>query len=122
MVARQAEGLSDFDRRLRRLTTIAQLMDTALVVPGTNIRFGADAVLGLIPGAGDLIGAAISLAIVNEARRLGVPNALLARMIVNIGFDAVLGAVPLLGDAFDVYFKANRRNAQLALEHFNGQR
>lgn len=122
MLARNAEGFSDIDKRLQRVQTIARIMDTAVVVPGTNVRFGADAVLGLIPGAGDLIGAAISLAIVNEARRLGVPNALIARMIINIGFDAVLGAVPLLGDAFDVYFKANRRNAQLLLEHFNGQR
>lgn len=122
MLARNAEGLSDFERRLCRLTTIAQIMDTALVVPGTNIRFGADSLLGLIPGAGDFVGAVISFAIINEVRRLGAPNALLARMIFNVGLDAVLGAVPLLGDAFDVYFKANQRNAQLVLEHFNGQR
>ena len=108
----------DRERRLRRLQTIAQAMDTAFFIPGTNIRFGADALLGLIPGAGDLIGAAISLAIVNEARRLGVPRSLLAKMIVNIGLDTVMGSVPLFGDVFDVYFKSNRRNAQLVLEHF----
>lgn len=119
MLARNEQDRSDFERRLGRLLMIARVMDTAVVVPGTNIRFGADAVLGLIPGGGDLIGAAISLAIVNEARRLGVPKALLAQMIVNVGLDAVLGSVPLLGDAFDVYFKANRRNAQLVLDHFN---
>lgn len=106
------------ERRLRRLHNIARAMDTAFVIPGTNIRFGADALLGLIPGAGDLIGAAISLAIVNEARRLGVPRSLLAKMIVNIGLDTVMGSVPLFGDVFDVYFKSNRRNAQLVLEHF----
>ena len=67
---------------------------------------------------GDIVGAAISLAIVNEARLLGVSNAVIAKMLVNIGLDAVVGGVPLLGDAFDIYFKANRRNAQLLLEHF----
>ena len=105
-------------RRLRRLSRIARMMDTAFAIPGTNIRFGVDALLGLIPGVGDLVGAAISLAIVNEARLLGVSNAVIAKMLVNIGLDAAVGGVPLLGDAFDVYFKANRRNAQLLLEHF----
>jgi hypothetical protein len=59
--ARNAENVPDFETRLRRLKTVARVMDTVLVVPGTNLRFGADALLGLIPGAGDLIGAAISL-------------------------------------------------------------
>jgi hypothetical protein len=118
----ESDDLQDHRRRLRRLQTIARVMDTALVIPGTNIRFGADAILGLIPGGGDLVGAAIGLAIVNEARRLGVPRAVMARMILNIGLDTVLGSVPLLGDVFDVYFKANRRNAQLVLEHFQSER
>lgn len=118
----ESDDLQDHQRRLRRLQTLARVMDTALVIPGTNIRFGADAILGLIPGGGDLVGAAIGLAIVNEARRLGVPRAVMARMILNIGLDTVLGSVPLLGDVFDVYFKANRRNAQLVLEHFQSER
>jgi hypothetical protein len=118
----ESDDLQDHQRRLRRLQTIARVMDTALVIPGTNIRFGADAILGLIPGGGDLVGAAIGLAIVNEARRLGVPRAVMARMILNIGLDTVLGSVPLFGDVFDVYFKANRRNAQLVLEHFQSER
>lgn len=112
------ELLGDRQRRIRRLQSIAQMMDTAFAIPGTNIRFGADALLGLIPGVGDIVGAAISLAIVNEARLLGVSNAVITKMLVNIGLDAVVGGVPLLGDAFDIYFKANRRNAQLLLEHF----
>lgn len=58
------------------------------------------------------------MAIVNKARLLGVSNAVTAKMLVNIGLDAIVGGVPLLGDAFDIYFKANRRNAQLLLEHF----
>lgn len=121
MAGAKTEMLEDRQRRLRRLQAIAQFMDTALVIPGTSIRFGADAILGFIPGAGDIVGAAISLAIVNEARRLGVPKRVIGKMIVNIGLDTVVGSVPLLGDVFDVYFKSNRRNAQLVLEHFKGQ-
>ena len=74
--------------------------------------------IGLVPGIGDFAGAAISLYIVNEARRLGVPNDKLFRMLVNIGFDAAAGSVPLVGDLFDVYFKSNRRNLDLVLDHF----
>jgi len=104
--------------RLRRIRGLARLMDTALGIPGTRIRLGADSVLGLIPGVGDFAAAAVSLIIVNEARRLGVPNDKLAKMLVNVGFDTVAGSVPLLGDVFDVYFKSNRRNLQLVLDHF----
>jgi hypothetical protein len=121
MAGAKTDMLEDRRRRLRRLQAIAQFMDTSLVIPGTGIRFGADAVLGFIPGIGDIAGAAIGLAIVNEARRLGVPKRLIGQMIVNIGLDAVVGSVPLLGDVFDVYFKSNRRNAQLVLAHFEGQ-
>ena len=93
-------------------------MDTALRLPGTRISLGSDSVLGLIPGIGDFAGAAVSLFIVNEARRLGVPNDKLAKMLVNVGVDTVAGSVPLFGDVFDVYFKSNRRNLALVLDHF----
>jgi hypothetical protein len=104
--------------RLRRVHAIARLMDTAVRIPGTGIRFGADSVLGLIPGIGDAGGALVSLVIVNEARRLGVPNQLLVKMLANIGLDTLGGSVPIIGDLFDVYFKSNWRNMQLLLEHF----
>jgi hypothetical protein len=104
--------------RLRRMRGLARLMDTALRIPGTRFSFGADSVIGLVPGIGDFAGAAISLYIVNEARRLGVPNDKLVKMLVNIGFDAAAGSVPLIGDLFDVYFKSNRRNLDLVLAHF----
>ncbi|WP_432349933.1 DUF4112 domain-containing protein (plasmid) [Shinella yambaruensis] len=104
--------------RLRRIRGLARLMDTALRVPGTRISLGADSVLGLLPGVGDFGAAAVSLFIVNEARRLGVPKDKLVRMLVNVGFDTVAGSVPLLGDVFDVYFKSNRRNLQFVLDHF----
>lgn len=110
----------DIDRlvRLRRMRGLARLMDTALRIPGTRFSFGADSLMGLIPGIGDFAGAAISLYIVNEARQIGVPKDKLLKMLVNIGFDAAAGSVPLVGDLFDVYFKSNRRNLELVLDHF----
>lgn len=105
-------------RRLRRVHAIARVMDTAIRIPGTGIRFGADSVMGLVPGVGDAGGAIVGLVIVNEARRLGVPNQLLVRMLANIGLDTFAGSVPLIGDLFDVYFKSNWRNMELLLDHF----
>ncbi|NUS68036.1 MAG: DUF4112 domain-containing protein [Ensifer adhaerens] len=104
--------------RLRRIRGLARLMDTTLRVPGTRIWLGADSVLGLIPGVGDFAAAAVGLLIIHEARRLGVPNDRLVKMLVNVGFDTVAGSVPVFGDVFDVYFKSNRRNLQLVLDHF----
>jgi hypothetical protein len=105
-------------RRLRRLSGIARLMDTAIGIPGTRIRFGADSIMGLLPVIGDGAGAMIGLYIVNEARRLGVPKEKLTRMVGNIAMDAVVGSVPLVGDLFDVYFKSHRRNVDMIIDHF----
>ncbi|MEN3146314.1 DUF4112 domain-containing protein [Neorhizobium sp. IRAMC:178] len=105
-------------RRLRRLSGIARLMDTAIGIPGTRIRFGADSVFGLIPLVGDAGGALVGLYIVNEARRLGLPPAKLARMLGNIATDSIVGSVPLAGDVFDLFFKSHRRNVQMILDHF----
>lgn len=109
-------------RRLRRLSSAARLMDTALRIPGTNIRFGADSLMGLVPGIGDASGAIVGLAIIYEARRLGVPTHKLGRMVGNVALDAVVGSVPLLGDLFDVYFKAHKRNIEMILAHFEVDR
>ena len=109
--------LDDHARRLARLRALARLMDTALRIPGTRIRFGADSALGLIPGAGDVIGLGISLFALGEAIRFGVPPRLLARMIGNIAIDTGLGAIPVAGDIFDLLFKSNTRNLKLLLEH-----
>ncbi len=111
-------SIDDRIRRLRRIHGIARLMDTAIAIPGTGIRLGADSILGLLPGVGDAGGAMVGLFIVNEARKLGVPNHKLARMLGNIGLDTLGGSVPLLGDVFDIYFKSNRRNVALILDHF----
>jgi hypothetical protein len=103
--------------RIARLDALASLLDTAFLVPGTNIRFGVDALIGLIPGIGDAVTTLMSLYIVQEARALGAPRHLIARMRVNVALDGVIGAVPLLGDAFDVMWRANRRNMALLQKH-----
>ncbi len=102
---------------LERLDRLARLLDTAVLIPGTSIRFGADAVLGLVPGIGDLITTLVSSYIVYEAHRLGAPKRLIARMIGNVVLDSTLGAIPLAGDVFDVLWRANRRNVALLREH-----
>jgi hypothetical protein len=96
--------------RLARLDALATLLDTAVLIPGTNIRFGLDAVIGLVPGIGDTITTVLSLFIVHEAYQLGAPRRVIARMIANVALDGVVGSVPLVGDAFDVMWRANKRN------------
>ena len=102
--------------RLARLDALATLLDTAFILPGTNVRFGFDAIIGLVPGIGDAVTTAISLYIVHEARQLGAPLHLIARMLANVALDCVVGAVPVFGDAFDVMWRANRRNVRLLRE------
>jgi len=101
---------------VERLDRLATLLDTALVIPGTNIRFGADAIVGLVPGIGDAITTALSAYIVYEAHRLGAPHHLIVRMIANVVFDSMITAVPVAGNVADVFFRANRRNVRLLRE------
>lgn len=105
-----AEGLDDAVVRMR---TIAHLLDDSVPIPGTNYRVGIDPILGVIPGAGDTVAAGLSLYIVFEAARIGVPTPTLARMLANIAIDTVVGSIPFIGDLFDAWFKANRRNVDL---------
>jgi hypothetical protein len=102
--------------RVARMDALATLLDTAVVLPGTNIRFGLDALIGLVPGIGDTITTAMSLWIVHEAHQLGAPGHVIARMLGNVALDSVVGAVPLIGDAFDVMWRSNRRNMRLLQE------
>jgi hypothetical protein len=95
---------------MERLDRLSWLLDSVWRIPGTQIRFGADAVMGLLPGIGDVAGAALSLYIVNEARRMNLPKSVIVRMLGNIGLDTVVGAVPIAGSVFDVAYRANRRN------------
>ena len=96
---------------------LARLLDSAVRVPGTSLRFGLDPILGLIPGAGDLIGGVLSAYVLLLAARTGASKTVLLRMLGNLGVDAVVGAVPILGDLFDVGFKANARNVRLLEEY-----
>jgi hypothetical protein len=105
------------EERIARIETLATLLDTAFLVPGTNFRLGFDALVGLVPGIGDALTAALSLWLVKEAHALGAPGHLVARMLGNIAIDSVVGAVPVLGDVFDVVWKSNRRNLHLLRRH-----
>jgi hypothetical protein len=101
------------EQRLARLEALAKLLDVAFILPGTNIRYGIDGLIGLIPVVGDIITTAISLWLVREARALGAPWHITARMLANVAVDGVVGIVPVAGDAFDVMFRANVRNVRL---------
>jgi uncharacterized protein DUF4112 len=101
---------------VERLDRLATLLDTVLVIPGTKIRFGADAIIGLVPGIGDVVTTALSAYIVYEAHRLGAPQHVIMRMIANVAFDSVVTAVPVAGSVADVFFRANRRNMRLLRE------
>src|ERR1043165_1308688 len=92
---------------------VASLMDDFIRIPGTNIRIGLDPILGLFPGLGDTVASLIGLAIINEAGRRGVSRKVLGAMALNILANAAVGAVPVVGDLFSVWFKSNRRNHDL---------
>jgi hypothetical protein len=106
-------GPTPRERALRRLDSLSYLLDNSIPIPGTRRRFGLDAVIGLIPGVGDATGALMSAYIVVQAARLGAPATSLVRMLLNVGIEAVAGAVPFAGDLFDAWFKANARNVAL---------
>ena len=107
---REEQAELEVVRRLR------MILDEAVALPGTRVRFGLDAVLGLIPGVGDLGSAAIGAYLIRAASRLGVPAIVQARMLLNLVIDAIIGLVPIVGDYLDVLYKANAKNAAL-IEH-----
>lgn len=106
---------------LDRVRSVSYLLDNAVRVPGTNFRFGLDPVLSLLPIAGDLAAAVISLYAVVEAYRLGVPKRTLLAMVGLVAVDAVAGSVPVLGSVFDALWKANEWNYRLLERHLDGR-
>jgi len=100
-------------RDLERLRAIARLFDNAFVVPGTRLRFGVDALFGLIPGLGDIAGGLVAVYALHVARGLRAPAAIQLHMLGNIALDALVGTVPVIGDLFDFVFKAQTRNLAL---------
>ena len=106
------------NKNLAHINRLAKLMDNQFTIPGTGIRFGLDSVLGLIPGAGDLSTFAVSGYMLWIMAQNGASGFLLARMALNILIDAIIGVVPIIGDIFDIAFKANIRNMKLMQEHY----
>jgi hypothetical protein len=99
------------------LDLLARVLDEWFRIPGTSIRFGLDGIIGLVPWAGDVLAGLASYVIIIAAWFRGVPYITLTRMVVNLGIDVIIGSIPLLGDAFDIAWKANRRNYALVSRH-----
>lgn len=112
-MARDVEEGPARSAAVRRLDSLAWLLDDSIPIPGTGRRVGVDAVIGLVPGVGDAAGALLSGYIVVRAAALGAPFAVLMRMVLNVGIEGIVGSIPLLGDLFDAAWKANDRNVRL---------
>ncbi|MBZ8182009.1 MAG: DUF4112 domain-containing protein [Oscillatoria sp. PMC 1051.18] len=104
-------------KTLKRIRKLSRLMDTAIGIPGTKFRIGIDPILGIIPGAGDLVSTAFSAYIIYLATRFGIPGEDLRKMIYNVGLEFVIGTVPLFGDIFDAFYKSNIRNLEILEKH-----
>lgn len=106
---------------LAHLDKLATVLDSQWRIPMTNWRFGVDALAATVPVVGSLSTAAVSAYMIKRAHGMGVPNHILAQMIGNVAFDAVIGSVPVVGVLFDFAYKANRRNVRLLRRHFEGR-
>lgn len=109
-------------QRLKALKHISRLLDSAFVLPGTQIRIGLDPLLGLVPGIGDLASPLFAMALLWQSRDLGIPRVVQLRMIFNVAIDALVGLLPIAGDLFDFAWKANDRNFALLERHAYEQR
>lgn len=103
----------------RRIEAMEQLLERSFVIPGINRPVGLDALVGLVPVLGDVVAAAMGAYIVWEARNLGMPKWKLWRMAGNVAFDSAVGAIPLVGDVFDVLFRSNTRNLRIVRRHLD---
>ena len=106
------------EKALSQVRSLAQLMDSRFQIPGTDLRFGLESLVGLLPVGGDAIGFAASAGLVLTMARHGASPRLVSLMLVNVAVDAFVGAIPVLGDLFDVVYKANNRNVRLLEEHY----
>lgn len=103
----------------RRVEAIERVLERSFTVPGIRRQVGLDAIVGLVPVAGDVVSAAMGLYLVWEARNLGMSKWQLARMTANVGFDTLIGAVPVAGDLFDFVFRSNSRNLKIIRKHLD---
>ena len=110
---------AEFAERFGYVDRVATLLDAQYRVPFTRIRFGWDAIVGLLPVVGDLLMAGVSLHLIVCARRLGADDRLAFRMVINLLVDTLVGAIPIIGSLFDIFFRANLRNFQLLLDHID---
>ena len=108
-----ASGRRATDSGTADVELLAWLLDNSIPIPGTGQRVGIDALVGLIPGAGDLVSAGLGLLVVARATQRGLPTVVLARMLVNVALDLAIGAIPIVGDLFDFAYKSNARNVGL---------
>jgi len=104
---------------IERLTRLARLLDSRFRLPFVPVRFGLDTIVGLVPGVGDTATALPALYLIYRGYKLGVPRRTLVTMAANVGLDVSIGSIPVIGDAFDLFFKANRRNAHNLQRHLN---
>ncbi len=103
---------------MKQVARLTKLMDKQFVIPGTNFRFGLDGIIGLIPGIGDVSTFAVSCYLVALMAKNGASGYVMARMVLNVLIDTIIGSIPLVGDLFDFGFRANSRNLRLMQEHF----
>lgn len=111
----------EFVRILERVDRLATLLDARFRIPLTRIHFGWDPVVGLVPVVGDLAMAAASVSLIRDARRLGASNRCVVQMTGYVGIDLLLGAIPLIGPVFDIFYRANLRVLQLLIEEIKKQ-
>ena len=105
-------------RSLAEVEALAWLLDNSIPVPGTGgRRFGIDAIIGIVPGVGDVVSGVLGLLVVWRGSRMGLPRIVVARMLLNALLDIAIGAIPVIGDAFDLWFKAATRNLALMRRH-----
>ena len=105
-------------REMQNMDRLSRWMDSIFKIPGTNFRFGLDGILGLIPGAGDISTLAVSGYLILLMARNGASGYILARMVLNVGIDALIGSIPFIGDIFDFVFKANQANMSLMRRYY----
>lgn len=110
--------MSEVNQDHRKIIKYSDWLDTKYKIPGTNIRFGMDFIIGLFPVVGDVVSFSLSGGLLMLMVRKGASGKALGLMILNIVLDAVLGSIPLIGDIFDLFFKANKRNLNLFQAHF----
>ena len=105
------------DEKLTRLRQLSENLDESFTIPGTNIKFGIDALIGLVPGGGDLIGGLFSLYILRTAIKMKLPKSAILSIMFNIILDTTIGIVPVVGDIFDIFWKSNKRNMRIMEKH-----